>query len=116
MEMISGYWNGLPEALQQTMLITLKIVAILIPLILTVAYLTFAERKIIGYMQNRIGPNRVGPKGLLQRCPEVVGERNCRTDPGEQVPVHHRSDSVDCPGVRDLGGDPGQPRVCSGGH
>jgi len=72
MEMISGYWNGLPEALQQTMLITLKIVAILIPLILTVAYLTFAERKIIGYMQNRIGPNRVGPKGLLQPFADVL--------------------------------------------
>src|SRR5210317_1952017 len=72
MEMINGYWNGLPEALQQTMLITLKIVAILLPLILAVAYLTLAERKIIGYIQNRIGPNRVGPKGLLQPFADVL--------------------------------------------
>ncbi|MDR2364553.1 MAG: NADH-quinone oxidoreductase subunit NuoH [Zoogloeaceae bacterium] len=43
-----------------------KIVAIVIPLMLGVAYLTYAERKVIGYMQARIGPNRVGPLGLLQ--------------------------------------------------
>ncbi len=43
-----------------------KIVAIVVPLILSVAYLTYAERKVIGYMQVRIGPNRVGPIGLLQ--------------------------------------------------
>jgi NADH-quinone oxidoreductase subunit H len=44
----------------------LKIVIIIVPLMLGVAYLTYAERKIIGYMQVRIGPNRVGPIGLLQ--------------------------------------------------
>jgi NADH-quinone oxidoreductase subunit H len=49
-----------------------KIVAIAVPLILGVAYLTFWERKVIGWMQVRIGPNRVGPWGLLQPFADVI--------------------------------------------
>lgn len=52
--------------------IIVKIVAIILPLLLGVAYLTFAERKIIGYIQVRIGPNRVGPRGWLQPIADVV--------------------------------------------
>jgi NADH-quinone oxidoreductase subunit H len=44
----------------------IKILVIIFPLLLSVAYLTFAERKVIAYMQVRIGPNRVGMYGLLQ--------------------------------------------------
>lgn len=43
-----------------------KIVLIILPLLISVAYLTLAERKVIGSMQVRVGPNRVGYRGLLQ--------------------------------------------------
>ena len=55
----------------------LKIVAIVLPLILTVAYYTYAERRVIGFMQGRMGPNRVGILGyklwgLAQPFADVV--------------------------------------------
>jgi NADH-quinone oxidoreductase subunit H len=48
------------------------IVAIVAPLFVAVAYLTLWERKLIGWMQIRIGPNRVGPLGLLQPIADGV--------------------------------------------
>jgi NADH-quinone oxidoreductase subunit H len=65
-------WNWLPEVLRTVIVILLKIAAILIPILLSVAYLTFAERKIIGYIQVRMGPNRVGPQGWLQPIADLL--------------------------------------------
>jgi NADH-quinone oxidoreductase subunit H len=50
----------------------LKIVVVLLPLMGLVAYLTLWERKAIGWMQVRLGPNRVGPHGLLQPIADAV--------------------------------------------
>ena len=48
-----------------------KIVAVILPLIIAVAYYTYMERKVIGYMQVRRGPNRIGPLGLFQPFADV---------------------------------------------
>jgi len=59
-DFMHGMWNWLPVDVQTVVFILIKIVLILLPLILSVAYVTYAERKVIGAMQVRIGPNRVG--------------------------------------------------------
>jgi NADH-quinone oxidoreductase subunit H len=60
------YWLMVPETLRFVIVVVLKIAVLLLPLVLGVAYFTYWERKIIGWMQVRIGPHRVGWKGLLQ--------------------------------------------------
>jgi NADH-quinone oxidoreductase subunit H len=50
----------------------MKIVAIVLPLMGCVAYLTLWERKMIGWMHVRLGPNRVGPAGLLQPIADAL--------------------------------------------
>ncbi len=72
LEFALSLWSSLPEAVQYTVWTVLKITVILLPLMGTVAYLTFAERKVIAYMQVRMGPNRVGPKGLLQPIADAL--------------------------------------------
>jgi NADH-quinone oxidoreductase subunit H len=52
--------------------IALKVLLVVLPLLLSVAYLTYAERRIIGLMQMRRGPNMVGPFGLLQPIADAV--------------------------------------------
>lgn len=52
--------------------IVIKILVIILPLLIGVAYLTYAERKVIGYIQVRVGPNRVGFKGLLQPFADLI--------------------------------------------
>jgi NADH-quinone oxidoreductase subunit H len=59
-------WLALPEGVRFVVVAVLKIVVVLVPLIIGVAYFTYWERKIIGWIQNRLGPNRVGWKGVLQ--------------------------------------------------
>ncbi|KAF0812602.1 NADH-quinone oxidoreductase subunit H [Andreprevotia sp. IGB-42] len=63
---------GLNETLAFVIWTVLKILCIVAPIFGAVAYMTLAERKVIGYMQIRIGPNRVGPFGLLQPIADGV--------------------------------------------
>ena len=59
-------------AFADTIWVLMKIVAIVIPLMISVAYLTYFERKVIGYMQGRLGPNRVGYFVLLQPIADAL--------------------------------------------
>jgi NADH-quinone oxidoreductase subunit H len=65
-------WASVPADFQYLIIITIQILAVTMIVILTVAFTTFFERKVIGYMQGRIGPNRVGPLGLGQPFADVL--------------------------------------------
>ncbi len=69
---IVDIWNSLPPLVQYLTIVTWKILFVMICVILTVAFSTYFERKVIGSMQGRIGPNRVGPLGLLQPFADVL--------------------------------------------
>ncbi len=58
--------------LANLIVLSLQTVGIILPLIICVAYLTYAERRVIGAIQLRIGPDRVGPMGLLQPIADAL--------------------------------------------
>jgi NADH-quinone oxidoreductase subunit H len=66
---MAEFWTGYAWP---TIWIVLQIVVIVVPLLLAVAYLTYAERKVIAAMQLRQGPMVVGPLGLLQPIADAV--------------------------------------------
>jgi NADH-quinone oxidoreductase subunit H len=63
------WWTGIAWPVIWTLV---KIVAVLLPLMGCVAYLTLWERKAIGFTQVRLGPNRIGPMGLLQPIADAL--------------------------------------------
>src|SRR5678815_1837726 len=69
---IHSYGSGLLGGYWPVVWTVTKIVALVVPLLLFVAYLTLWERKAIGWTQIRPGPNRVGPWGLLQPIADAV--------------------------------------------
>jgi len=71
-QFVSDLWAGVPLLWQDVIIDTVKILVVLISVVLVVAFSTYFERKVIGGMQARIGPNRVGPLGLGQPFADVL--------------------------------------------
>ncbi|MDA1064060.1 MAG: NADH-quinone oxidoreductase subunit NuoH [Proteobacteria bacterium] len=67
-----GTWEALPPLVQYLATVVSKILLVAIVVILVVAFSTYFERKVIGRMQSRVGPNRVGPLGLGQPFADVI--------------------------------------------
>ena len=68
--LVSGaWWSAVVWPVLWTLI---KIVVVVLPLMGAVAYLTLWERKFLGWMQVRVGPNRVGPLGLLQPIADAL--------------------------------------------
>ncbi|MBT8078460.1 MAG: NADH-quinone oxidoreductase subunit NuoH [Gammaproteobacteria bacterium] len=65
-------WDSFPPLLQFLITSTSQILIVTVGIILIVAFSTYFERKVIGAMQGRVGPNRVGPMGLLQPFADVI--------------------------------------------
>ena len=73
-EWLLSVFSIFPQDVQTLLVIMVKIAVIMTPLLLAVAYLTFAERKIIGYMQVRMGPNRVGFFGYAKGWGQPIAD------------------------------------------
>lgn len=71
-QFLADFWSTWPPTAQYLGTTLFKILILSIGVILCVAFSTYFERKVIGSMQSRIGPNRVGPKGLLQPFADVI--------------------------------------------
>jgi NADH-quinone oxidoreductase subunit H len=67
--LMGGVW---PATVWPVLWVLIKIISVLLPLMGCVAYLTLWERKAIGFTQIRLGPNRVGPFGLLQPIADAL--------------------------------------------
>ena len=72
LDMWMTVWGMLPPLMQYLVETTFWILVVMITVILTVAFTTYFERKVIGHMQGRVGPNRVGPLGLGQPFADVI--------------------------------------------
>jgi NADH-quinone oxidoreductase subunit H len=64
MNTVAGWWNGMPVSVQDLAILVVQILGVTIAVILSVALMTFAERKVIGWIQVRHGPNQIRIFGL----------------------------------------------------
>ncbi len=71
-QFLVDFWNTWPPTAQYLATTLFKILIVTIAVILCVAFSTYFERKVIGSMQARVGPNRVGWNGILQPFADVI--------------------------------------------
>jgi len=106
---------------EEFLVTVIKVALIAFVLITAVAYIQFMERRVMAFMQSRIGPNRVGPFGLLQpglpRLPSPSpGIVKKTSDQPEAMPLTCRLGMLGMIAVRVVRGDgPGSSRAYAGG-